>query len=145
MYTIAVRIDGMERRRRSTSLVHAIIGFFLLIKSFDLYHYLDGRSLLPLLPFLAVSVASLFYAFLRSRVDVTAKHNAGLRLLQTITFFSFGFLMFRIGRSLDYISLVIWGFLRCSCFSLKNGYLKKPTCLLVKRAYRYQGLTVITW
>lgn len=116
MYTVAVKIEGMDRRRRSTSLVHAILGFFLLIKSFDLYHFFEGRSVVPALPFLAVGIASLFYAFFRNKVDLTAKHNAGLRLLQTVTFFSFGFLMFRIGRSIDYISLFIWGFLTLILF-----------------------------
>jgi hypothetical protein len=129
----------MERRRRSTSLVHAIIGFFLLIKSFDLYHYLDGRSLLPLLPFLAVSVASLFYAFFRSRVDVTAKHNAGLRLLQTITFFSFGFLMFRIGRSLDYISLAIWGLLTMILFFSEKRVFKETYLTFSEKGIQIPG------
>ena len=116
MYTVAVKIEGMDRRRRSTSLVHAILGFFLLLKSFDLYHYLEDRSVVPALPFLAIGVVSLFYAFFRTKVDISAKHNAGLRLLQTVTFFSFGFLMFRIGRSLDYISLFIWGSLTLVLF-----------------------------
>jgi hypothetical protein len=116
MYTVAVKIEGMDRRRRSTSVVHALLGFFLVIKAFDLYHYLEDSTLLPSLPFLAVGVLSLFYAFFRSKVDLTAKHNAGLRLLQTVTFFSFGFLMYRIGRSIDYISLFIWGFLTLLLF-----------------------------
>lgn len=116
MYIVAVKIEGMDRRRRSTSLVHAILGFFLLIKSFDLYHYLESQSVFPALPFIVVGVVSLFYAFFRNKVDITAKHNAGLRLLQTVTFFSFGFLMFRIGRSIDYISLFIWGFLTLILF-----------------------------
>ena len=116
MYVIAVKIEGMDRRRRNTSLVHAILGFFLLIKSFDLYHYLEGRSIVPALPFLLVGAASLFYAFFRNRFDITAKHNASLRLLQTVTFFSFAFLMYRIGKSFDYISLGIWGFLTLLLF-----------------------------
>lgn len=116
MFTVAVKIEGMDRRRRSTSLVHGIVGFMLLLKSFDLFHYLENRSLLPTLPFLAMGALSLFYGFFRSRIDVTAKHNAGIRLLQTVTFFSFAFLMFRIGRSIDYISLFIWGLLTLLLF-----------------------------
>lgn len=111
MYTVAVKIEGMDRRRRSTGVVHAILGFFLLIKSFDLYHYLESRSLLPTLPFLLVGVVSLFYAFFRQRIDPTAKHNSALRLLQCITFFSFGFLLFRLGKTVDYMSLFVWALL----------------------------------
>src|SRR6476661_566683 len=101
MYTVTVKIEGMDRRRRNTGLVHAILGFFLLIKSFDLYHYLESRSLVPTLPFLLVGALSLFYAFFRTRFDPAARHNAALRLLQSITFFSFGFLMLRMGKNID--------------------------------------------
>jgi hypothetical protein len=125
MYTVAVKIEGMDRRRRSTSVVHAILGFFLLIKSFDLYNYLDGRSLLPILPFLLVGVVSLFYAFFRNRVDLTAKQNPALRLLQTITFFSFGFLMMRLGKSIDYIGLFMWGVLTFLLFFSERRVFKE--------------------
>ena len=125
MYVVAVKIEGMDRRRRSTSLVHAILGFFLLIKSFDLYHYLESRSILPAFPFLLVGAASLFYAFFRAKVDRTAKHNAGLRLLQTVTFFSFAFLMYRIGKSIDYVSLGIWGLLTLVLFFSEKRVFKE--------------------
>lgn len=125
MYTVAVKIEGMDRRRRSTGLVHGILGFFLVIKSFDLYHYLQDSSLVPALPFLAVGGVSLFYAFFRNKIDPVAKHNAGLRLLQTVTFFSFGFLMLRIGRSIDYISLFIWGFLTLILFFSEKRVFKE--------------------
>lgn len=116
MYNVAVKIEGMDRRRRSTGLVHAIAGFFLLIKAFDLYHYFDSRSLLPALPFLAVGAASLFYAFFRNRMDAAAKHNGALRLLQCIAFFSFSLLMYRLGKSFDSISLFFWGVLTLFLF-----------------------------
>ena len=56
MYTVAVKIEGLERRRRSTGLVHVIIGFFLLIKSLDLYKYLGEKSITPILLFVIVAV-----------------------------------------------------------------------------------------
>ena len=124
MYIVAVKIEGMDRRRRSVSLVHAILGFFLLIKSFDLYHYLEGRSMVPLLPFLLVGAISLYYAFFRTKFDITAKHNAGLRLLQSVTFLSFGFLMMRLGRHIDYISLFIWGALTLVLFFTEKRVFK---------------------
>ena len=97
-------------------MVHAILGFFLLMKSVDLYHYIQSRSIVPAIPFIAVGVVSLVYAFFRTRIDITAKHNAGLRLFQTVAFFSFGFVMLRLGKSIDYISLFVWGFLTLILF-----------------------------
>jgi hypothetical protein len=142
MFTVAVKIEGIDRRRRSTSLVHAIVGFMLLLKSFDLFHYLESRSILPTLPFLLVGAVSLFYAFFRTRLDASARHNAAVRLLQTITFFSFGFLMFRIGRSIDYISLFIWGLLTLLLFFSEKRVFKETVIsfsekgILIPGSYR---------
>ncbi|RYF83609.1 MAG: hypothetical protein EON98_10155, partial [Chitinophagaceae bacterium] len=116
MYAVMVKIEGMERRRRSTGLIHVIIGFFLLVKSLDLYKYLGERSVTPIALFAVVAIVSLVYGFFRRRLDITAKHNAGIRLLQTIAFLSFGFLMYRLGTSIDYISLFIWAFLTLLLF-----------------------------
>src|SRR5688572_14012572 len=102
MYTVAVKIEGMERRRRTTGLIHIIIGFFLLLKSFDLYKLSDETTNLAIVLFLALAVVSLVYGFFRRRLDITAKHNAGLRLLQTVAFLSFGVLMYRLGKTIDY-------------------------------------------
>ncbi|WP_121355500.1 hypothetical protein [Flavisolibacter nicotianae] len=139
MYTVTVKIEGMDRRRRNTGLVHAILGFFLLIKSFDLYHYLESRSLVPTLPFLLVGAMSLYYAFFRSRFDPSAKHNAALRLLQSITFFSFGFLMLRIGKSIDYISLFIWAFLTLLLFFSEKRIFKDTIITLAENGVRIPG------
>ncbi|RYZ27377.1 MAG: hypothetical protein EOO10_12910 [Chitinophagaceae bacterium] len=116
MLTVAVKIEGMERRRRSTGLVHAIIGFFLLIKSLDFYRYLGESSITPIALFAAVGTVSLIYGLFRKRLDITAKHNAGIRLLQTIAFLSFGILMYRLGKTLDYASLFIWALLTLVLF-----------------------------
>ena len=98
-----------------SGLVHVIIGFFLLIKCFDLYNYLVEKFT-PILPFAFAAVVSLTYGLFRRRLDPTAKHNAGLRLLQTIAFFSFGILMFRLGKTFDYIALFLWAFLTLILF-----------------------------
>ncbi len=110
MFIVAVKIEGMDRRRKTTGLMHIVVGFFLLIKSTDLYSNLIEKSLLKILPFLLVGGLSLLYGFLRSRYDVTAKYNSGLRFLQFMTFFSFGFLMMRLGKSFDYVILFVWAF-----------------------------------
>lgn len=139
MFTVAVKIEGMDRRRRTTNLVHAIVGFMLVLKSFDLFHYLETRSILPTLPFLLVGAVSLFYAFFRSRIDATAKHNSAIRLLQTITFFSFGFLMFRIGRSIDYISLFVWGFLTLLLFFSERRVFKETLISFSEKGIQIPG------
>lgn len=129
----------MDRRRRSTSLVHAILGFFLLMKSLDLYRYLLNRSIVPALPFILVGLLSLGYAFFRNRIDLTAKHNSGLRLLQTVTFFSFGFVMLRIGKSIDYISLFVWGFLTLILFFSEKRVFKDSLITFTEKGVTIPG------
>ena len=67
------------------------------------------------------------------------KHNAGLRLLQTVTFFSFGFLMLRLGRSMDYIGLFIWGFLTLILFFSEKRVFKDTLLQLTDKGILIPG------
>lgn len=132
MYTVAVKIDGMEKRRRTTGLIHIIIGFFLLLKSYDLYKLSEEKFTVGLALFLFVAFASLGYGFFRKRVDITAKHNAGLRLVQTAAFISFGILMYRLGKTIDYVSLFCWAFLTVLLFFSEKKVFQ-PTLITIKK------------
>jgi hypothetical protein len=108
MYTVVVKIEGMDRRRRTSGLMHGVVGFFLLIKSFDLYNYLLGQASWKLLPFLLVAGLSLSYGFFRVRLDPAAKYNSGLRVLQFMTFVSFALVMMQAAKKFDYVILLVW-------------------------------------
>ena len=139
MYTVAVKIDGAEKRRRSTGLVHIIIGFFLIIKCFDLYHYLNETSVTPALPFAFVAATSLIYGFFRKQLDLTAKHNSALRFLQTVAFLTFGFFMYRVGRSVDYIGLFLWAFLTLILFFTEKKAFGETAILISEEGIRIPG------
>lgn len=139
MYTVAVKIEGMERRRRNTGLVHIIIGFFLLIKCFDLYKYLEELSVTPVLPFAFIGLISLGYGLFRKRFDITGKHNAGLRFLQTITFLSFGFLMYRFGNTIDYAGLFLWAFLTLILFFSEKKLFAETAISISKEGVKIPG------
>lgn len=108
MYTVAVKIEGLDRRRRTTGYMHIIVGFFLLLKTFDLNNLLLEKATAKLLPFLSVAGLSLFYGFFRSRVDTTAKYNGPLRGLQFVTFVLFGMVMMQAGKRFDSVVLFVW-------------------------------------
>lgn len=108
MYSVAVKIEGMDRRRRTTGLMHAVVGFFLLIKSFDYYQQRVDRTPLLLLPFLFVAALSIFYGFFRTRVDAAAKYNNSLRILQFMIFVSFALVMRQSGHRFDFVVLLVW-------------------------------------
>lgn len=139
MYTVAVKIEGLEKRRRSTTLVHAIIGFFLLIKCFDLYKYMVEKSLVPILPFLTVAAASIFYGFFRKRFDAPAKHNAAMRFLQTVTFLTFGVLMYRLDKTIDYIGLFLWAFLTLILFFTEKKAFQETNIIITDEGIKIPG------
>ncbi len=139
MYTIAVKIEGFEKRRRSTAFVHIIIGFFLLIKCFDLHKYYEEKSLTLVLPFAFVATLSLFYGFFRKRFDAEARHNTALRFLQTITFLTFGFLMYRLGKTIDYIGLFLWAFLTLILFFTERKVFQETDIRLTEEGIKVPG------
>ena len=108
MYTVTVKIEGMDRRRRTAGYMHVIVGFFLLLKTFDFNNRLMEKSTTQVLPFVLVAGLSLFYGFFRGRFDAAAKYNAPLRVLQFVTFVLFGAVMMKTGNRFDYTVLFVW-------------------------------------
>jgi hypothetical protein len=139
MYTVAVKIEGTEKRRRSTALVHIIVGFFLLIKCFDLYRYLDEPVWTPILPFILVAIVSLFYGFFRKTFDAPARHNPAIRFLQTVTFLIFGTLMYRMGTTIDYIGLFLWAFLTLILFFTEKKAFGETHIVLTAEGIKIPG------
>ena len=108
MYTIDIRIEGIERRKQSTGLLHLAAGFFLLVKTIDLFKYQQYKNLLAVLPFLLAAVAFLVYGFIKKKVDPAAKYNHWIRTLEFLAFALLGILMINKGKPLDYFILFAW-------------------------------------
>jgi hypothetical protein len=115
MFSIAVKIDGIESRKRSAGLLHIVIGFFLIAKGADYFRYLKYHNFFLIVPILLIASFSLFYGFFRKKTDPTASLNFILRLLQFLTFLVLGILMTHYGNYIDYTGLFIFAFL---CFML---------------------------
>lgn len=116
MYSVTVKIEGIENKRRSAGLLHIVVGFYLVAKSADYYRLLHYQNFLPTLPFFAVAALSLFYGFFRRRFDRFAKYNTWLRFLQVASFIILGLAtMERGGRTMDYAGLFVFALL---CFLL---------------------------
>jgi hypothetical protein len=111
MYSVTVKIDGIESRRRSAGLLHIVVGFFLIAKGADYYRLLVYETILPTLPVFGVAAISLFYGFFRRRFDIFAKYNFWLRLLQALTFLILGIVTMKLGRTIDYAGLFIFAFI----------------------------------
>jgi hypothetical protein len=111
MYSIAVKIDGIESRRRSAGLLHVVIGFFMIANASNYYRFTGYKSFWPVALIILVASFSLFYGFFRRKIDLSAQYNYWLRLVQVISFVSLGFLMTNVGRTIDYMGVFIFALL----------------------------------
>ena len=108
MYSITVRIEGIESRRRSAGLLHVVIGFFMIVNAATYYRFAGYQNFLPVIPILLIASVSLFYGMFRRKVDWNARYNFWLRLVQVVSFTVLGFLLTKVGRQIDYMGVFIF-------------------------------------
>lgn len=111
MYSIAVKIEGIESRRRSAGILHVVIGFFMIFNSANYYRFTDYKNIWGVAFILLVASISLFYGFFRKKMDLSARYNYWLRLIQAVSFTVLGFLMTGTGRTSDYIGVFVFALL----------------------------------
>lgn len=139
MYNVTVKIEGVESKKRSAGLLHIVVGFFLIAKGADYYRFLNYESFLPTLPFFAVAAISLFYGFFRRRVDIFAKYNFWLRLLQVVSFTVLGFAIMHLGRTIDYIGVFIFAFLCLLLLFSERRVFKETTIFFDEKGVTIPG------
>jgi hypothetical protein len=108
MYQLAVKIDGIEKRKRSTGLLHVLSGCFLLLGTANYAKYAHYQSLVSALPSLLIAIVSIAYGLFRTRFDVSAKYNPYIRILQFVGFAKLAVSMFGVGTTWDYVSMLLW-------------------------------------
>jgi hypothetical protein len=108
MYSIAVKIEGIESRRRSAGILHVVIGFFMIFNAANYYRFSNYKNVLPVAFILLAASVSLFYGFFRKRMDLSAHYNYWLRLVQVVSFTLLGFLALNTGRANDYIGVFVF-------------------------------------
>ena len=139
MYSVTVKIDGIENRRRSAGLLHIVIGFFLVAKGADYFEYLKYENFLAVLPVLLMAGISLFYGFFRRRMDPFAHYNYWVRLAQVVVFTYLGFMLTGVGRSIDYIGVFIFAFLSILLLFSERRIFNETTIFLDKNGIRIPG------
>jgi hypothetical protein len=140
MYSVTVKIDGIESRRRSAGLLHVVNGFFLVAKAVDLYRMEAFRNFLPALPVLLIATPSLFYGFFRRRTDPFAKYNYILRLLQIIAFTYLGFMFLDSGGgSIHYIGVFIFALITILLLFSERRIFQETTIFFDEDGIRIPG------
>ena len=111
MYSITVKIEGVESRRRIAGVLHVVIGFFMIFNASNYYRYTNYKNVLPIALILLVASISLFYGFFRRKMDLSAHYNYWLRLIQVVSFTVLGFLVLGTGRTSDYMGVFVFALL----------------------------------
>lgn len=108
MYKLPVKLDGIERRKRSTGLLHIVAGLFLIVSA-GMYYFETVQQKSPLMILLyGVAIVSLFYGFFRQRLDPAAKYNHWVRLLQFISFTVLAISLVNSVSIIRILSLALW-------------------------------------
>lgn len=147
MYTIAVKIDGIENRRRSAGLLHVLIGFFMIFHASNYYHITDYKNFWPVAFTLLVASFSLFYGFFRRKIDLSAKYNFWLRLIQFACFLFLGILMINAGTN-NYLAVFIFVFLCLVLLFSEKKIFKEFDLLLDESGITVPGYykdTLVRW
>ena len=108
MYKLAVKIDGIERRKNSTGLLHIIAGFFLFSNGGTFFKLINYQNFLSVLPVFLVAALSLIYGFFRKKIDPHAKYNHWIRMIQFLTFAGLGIAFIGFKVEWKYITLFVW-------------------------------------
>ena len=108
MFDIPVKIEGIERRRRSVGLFHILAGLFIAANASLLFKHLDYKEFWFLLPIFVASLFSIIYGLFRKTIDATHKYSRLLRGLQFLTFLALAGIELGSGSSIRSISLFLW-------------------------------------
>lgn len=107
MYSVAIKIEELIRRRKSANLMHLFIGFFLLTKAIDYYRRLEFDHFIPTLPPFLIAGVSIAYFFLRKTFDPLHRYHYWLRLLQILGCIYLVAALWRTGSSIDIIGVSV--------------------------------------
>ena len=108
MFKISVKLEGIERRKRSTGLLHIVAGFFLVLSTGSYYSNNFNANTELMIPVYAVAMISLAYGGLRKKLDPAARYNHWVRVLQFLTFSALAISFGHALSTLRLASLILW-------------------------------------
>ena len=108
MLRLSVRLDDIDRRRRSTGLLHIAAALFLFTKTLGYFRIREFSGLELVIPLFIVVVGSLLYGFFRKRWDPRSQANHWFRLAQVSGFAILAANFLNVGSQFDVIMLFSW-------------------------------------
>ena len=108
MHRIAIKIDGIERRKRSTGLFHVVAGLFLIANAAEFFKQSAYQNFFTVLPIFFIAVVSVIYGLFRNRLDAKAQFNHWMRMMQFLMFAVLGILMLQSRMDFRNLTLFLW-------------------------------------
>lgn len=108
MYKLPVKVDGLEKRKRSSGVLHMLAGLFLIITGTRLLRSEGNELVLLQVVMYVVGIASILYGAIRRKIDRQAKYNHWLRLLQSVSFLVKGIVLLNLEDTITLVSLFVW-------------------------------------
>jgi hypothetical protein len=108
MYKVAVKIEGIEKRKKSTGVLHVLAGLFLLIATGTLVKYEAFSGYTQVVLLYAAALLSFIYGLFRKRIDPVAKQNHWVRLAQFVAFAVIGISLLNKAGTVSIISYFLW-------------------------------------
>lgn len=139
MFDIPVKVEGIEKRKRSVGLFHILAGLFLSANASLLYKHLEYTGFWMLLPIYVASVTSVIYGSFRKRLDVTYKHNRLLRIVQLLTFLVLATFEVNSGSAIRSLSLFLWTGISLVLLMTERLLFKCPSIKLSKEGIYAPG------
>ncbi len=108
MYNIPIKIEGIERRKRGTGLLHVAAALFLIANAGAYYKQLGYQNFLAVLPIYIVALISLLYGLFRKKIDAAARYNHWVRMLQFLMFSVLAVFMLKTKMDLRTFTVFLW-------------------------------------
>lgn len=126
MYSVLIRVEGWEAKRRSVRLLHILAGFFLLVKGIDYYRFTRYEAMWPVVPVLLVAAFALFYGFFRKKLDAPGIYNGRFRLAEAGAFLLLGILLLKTGKAIEYLGVFAFAALTLLLYFTERKLFAEP-------------------
>jgi hypothetical protein len=107
MHNIPVKIERIEKQRKSNGLLHTIAGFYLLVTAVTSLDAMKN-AILYMLPVLFCGLFSLAYGLFKKKFTDHLSLNKMLRIAQGVCFLSLGILFFTQQNYWNAFGLLAW-------------------------------------
>jgi hypothetical protein len=139
MHNIPVRIERIEKQRRSNGLIHSIAGIYLVVTGITGLTVSNAGKFL-LLPVLLTGVTAAFYPLIRKKISNLQSFNTTLRLAEAICFLSLAVLFFAVKNYWNTFGLSAWGLISLMLYRNEKKLFEETAITLEEKGIRIPGL-----